>query len=160
MCMSTNCPWICTIMYYIWLTWLRWQPCATMYMVNFVNTLQQIEEKGHNLSHFYNIDNRYTHLLCMCKSITPPFTTVILPNIHTLITWKKKLSKCKFMWKIKQVDLCILPCINNTNKQILISYIFTFMLTLKPIGYFYHYSLLSWLLITDLKKNCIYVYVY
>ena len=31
---------------------------ATMYMVKFVNKLQYSEEKGHPLSHFYNIDHR------------------------------------------------------------------------------------------------------
>ena len=31
---------------------------TTMYMVNFVNKLQKCEEKGHYISHFYNIDHR------------------------------------------------------------------------------------------------------
>ena len=31
---------------------------ATMTIVNFVNKLQKSEEKGHSLSHFYNIDHK------------------------------------------------------------------------------------------------------
>ena len=31
---------------------------ATMYMFNFVNQLQTSEEKGHTVSHLYNIDHR------------------------------------------------------------------------------------------------------
>ena len=48
---------------------------ATMYMINFVNKLQKGEEKGHSISHVYNIDHRMTDLVCMYRSATPLFKT-------------------------------------------------------------------------------------
>ena len=37
---------------YMWLISLPWQPCTTMYMVNFVDKLQKSKDKGQPLSHF------------------------------------------------------------------------------------------------------------
>ena len=51
------------------------------------------EEKGHPLSHFYNIDHRQTRLVCMCRSTTPLFKTAILPNIRLVwLPWQQYIG--------------------------------------------------------------------
>ena len=43
--------------------------------------MQKAEEQRYPRSHCYNIDHRYTNLVCMCRSATPLLKTAILPNI-------------------------------------------------------------------------------
>ena len=58
-------------------------------MVKFVNKLQKSEEKGHSISHFYIMDHRETHLVCMCRSTTHPFKTAIVPTIRLIwLPWQ------------------------------------------------------------------------
>ena len=56
----------------------------TLYIVHFRGKKQKGDGKGHPFSHFYNIDQRLTNLICMCRStiVTPLFKTVILRNIR------------------------------------------------------------------------------
>ena len=43
--------------------------------------MHKSKEKGHSLTHVYNVAYRYlTHLVYMCKSITPLLKTAILHN--------------------------------------------------------------------------------
>ena len=53
--------------------------------LNFVKPIaKKNEEKGHPLSQFYNIDHRKRNLVCMCRSTTPLFKSVILHNIRLI----------------------------------------------------------------------------
>ena len=48
-----------------------------------MKTYKTVKEMTHP-SHFYNIDDRWTHLTYMFRSTTPLFSTAILPNIRLI----------------------------------------------------------------------------
>ena len=58
MCRSTNYLWICTVMYYLQLSWFPWQPWQPCIWLILWTNCKTSEEKGYSISCFYNSDHR------------------------------------------------------------------------------------------------------
>ena len=63
-------------------------------MVNFVNKLPKSKEKGHSLSHFYNIDHRQISYVCVgLQLISSKLPFNFLPNIWlTWLPWQQYIG--------------------------------------------------------------------
>ena len=61
-------------------------------------------KKGHPFSHLYNINQRYTYLVCICRSTTPLFITAILPNIQQIRLPWGNLYIVNFMGEMRETQ--------------------------------------------------------
>ena len=116
-------------------------------MTNFVKKLQKCEEKGHSLSHFYSIDHRYTYLVCMCRSTTLFFKTVILPNIQLIcLPWQPYIRL--ILWinlspsPISTILITNLVCVCRSAT----------ILNIQHVNHFYYIGIVQYGNITVIKK--------